>query len=184
LRAPPPVRKPGINSSRRRRDRNQAERLEPRCMPRLCDAQKVIQQSAKRTTENSPALGSAGIRKASHKSGSVSPPSGRMIVAQQFTAGMRSGRIVVREADGWNGSRPIDAVFSRPFHGLQSRILAIPAMNRWAIFTRPLKRGLGRNSFCAKLLIAFKANAIRKLRAAGCWRSSQPPGSSAGASDI
>src|SRR6266545_2302612 len=62
------------------------------------------------------------------KSGSVSPRSGRMIVAQQFTAGMRSGRIVVREADGWNGSRQIDAVFSRP-----------------------LKRGLGRNTFCAKL---------------------------------
>ena len=85
------------------------------------------------------------------KSGSVSPRSGRMIVAQQFTAGMRSGRIVVREADGWNGSRQIDAVFSRPFHGTSSRILAIPAMNRWAIFSRPLKRGLGRNTFCAKL---------------------------------
>jgi hypothetical protein len=52
------------------------------------------------------------------KSASVSPRSGRMIVAHQFTAGMRSLRIVVREADGWNGSRQIDAVFSRPFHGL------------------------------------------------------------------
>jgi hypothetical protein len=52
------------------------------------------------------------------KSGSVSPRSGRMILAQQFTAGMRSGRIVVREADGWNGSRQIAAVFGRPFHGL------------------------------------------------------------------
>jgi hypothetical protein len=30
-----------------------------------------------------------------------------MIVAQQFTAGITSGRIVVREADGWNGSRQI-----------------------------------------------------------------------------
>jgi len=42
-----------------------------------------------------------------------------MIVAQQFTAGVWSGRILVREADGWNGSRQIDALFSRPFHGLQ-----------------------------------------------------------------
>jgi hypothetical protein len=50
----------------------------------------------------------------------MSPHSGRMIVAQQFTAGMRSGRIAVREADGWNGSRQIDALFSRPFHGLIS----------------------------------------------------------------
>ncbi len=48
-------------------------------------------------------------------------------------------------------------------------------MNRWAIFSRPLKRGLGRNTFCAKLLIAFKASATRKLRAAGCWRSSKTP---------
>jgi len=32
-----------------------------------------------------------------------------MIVAQQFTAGTRNGRIVVREADGWKGSRQIDA---------------------------------------------------------------------------
>jgi hypothetical protein len=30
----------------------------------------------------------------------VSPHSGRMIVAQQFTAGRMSERIVVREADG------------------------------------------------------------------------------------
>ena len=29
-----------------------------------------------------------------------SPHSGRMIIAQEFTAGMQSGRIVVREADG------------------------------------------------------------------------------------
>jgi hypothetical protein len=36
-----------------------------------------------------------------------------------------------------------------------------------------------------RILIAFKANATRKLRAAGCWRSSQPPlGPSVGASDI
>jgi hypothetical protein len=57
------------------------------------------------------------------KSGSISPRSGRMIVAQQFTAGMMSVRIVVREADGWNGSRQIDAVFSRPFHGLHRAFL-------------------------------------------------------------
>jgi len=25
-----------------------------------------------------------------------------------------------------------------------------PAMNRWATFSRPLKRGLGSNTFCAK----------------------------------
>jgi hypothetical protein len=75
------------------------------------------------------------------KSGSVSPHSGRMIVAPQFTAGMRSGRIVVREADGWNGSRQIAAVFSRPFHGLHLACLPSQRFNRWAIFIRPL-RGL------------------------------------------
>jgi hypothetical protein len=61
-----------------------------------------------------------------------------MIVAQQFTAGMRSGRIVVREADGWNGSRQIDALFSRPFHGLHLATLPSQRLNRWAIFNRPL----------------------------------------------
>ena len=42
-----------------------------------------------------------------------------MIIAQQFTAGMTNEEIVVREA---------------------AYILAIPAINRWAIFSRPLTR--------------------------------------------
>jgi hypothetical protein len=35
-----------------------------------------------------------------HKSRLISPQSGRMIVAQQFTAGIRAEGFVVREADG------------------------------------------------------------------------------------
>jgi len=34
------------------------------------------------------------------KSRLISPHSGRMMIAQQFTAGIKSGGIVVREADG------------------------------------------------------------------------------------
>src|SRR6266540_7532005 len=68
-----------------------------------------------------------------HKSDSVSPRSGRMIVAQQFTAGMRSGRIEVREADGWNGSRQINAVFSRPFHGLH--LASLPSQRIAGLFS-------------------------------------------------
>ncbi len=48
-----------------------------------------------------------------------------MIVAQQFTAGMRSGRIVVREADGWNRSRQIDVLFSRPLSADRAEILFV-----------------------------------------------------------
>jgi hypothetical protein len=34
--------------------------------------------------------------------------------------------------------------FSRPFHGLRRVFLSFPAMNRWAIVSRPLSRtGLG-----------------------------------------
>ena len=58
--------------------------------------------------------------------------------------------MVVREADGWNGSRQIDAIFSRPFHGLHPRILGIPAMNRWAIFSRPRKARTGSKFFSCK----------------------------------
>ncbi len=85
----------------------------------------------------------------------MSPHSGRMIVAQQFTAGMRSGRIVVREADGWNGTCQIDALFSRPFHGLHLASLPSPAMNRWAIFSRPLSADWAEALFvyrCSQLL--------------------------------
>jgi hypothetical protein len=84
----------------------------------------------------------------------MSPHSGRMIVAQQFTAVMRSGRIVVREADGWNGSRQIDALFSRPFHGLH--LASLPSSDEsLGYFQSSAKRGLGRSTFvyrCSQLL--------------------------------
>src|ERR1700730_6274887 len=35
------------------------------------------------------------------------------------------------------------SLFSRPFHGLCFGLLPIPAMNRWAIFNRPLTRTQG-----------------------------------------
>jgi hypothetical protein len=40
------------------------------------------------------------VMKRLHKSGSVSPWSGRVIIAQQFTAGTTGEDIIVREADG------------------------------------------------------------------------------------
>src|SRR5882762_486022 len=41
-------------------------------------------------------------------------------------------------------------LFSRPLHGLHLGLLVIPAMNRWAIFNRPLMRTRGTLFFCAQ----------------------------------
>jgi hypothetical protein len=64
--------------------------------------------------------------------------SGRMIVAQQFTAGIMSQGIVVRERTADDAD-----IFWR-FQSSASRtkvlVTSVPAMNRWAILSRPLSR--------------------------------------------
>src|SRR5437762_3020635 len=40
--------------------------------------------------------------------------------------------------------------FSRPLHGLRLDPIPSPAVNCWAIFNRPLKRGLNRTDFLGK----------------------------------
>jgi hypothetical protein len=77
----------------------------------------------------------------------MSPHSGRMIVAQQFTAGIGSEKIVVREADGWNRSSQIDASVVR-FTDFISHACH-PSDESLGYFQSSAKRGLGRNT-CAK----------------------------------
>jgi hypothetical protein len=69
-----------------------------------------------------------------------------MIEAQQFTAGMRRGKIIVREADGWTRSRQIDAVCSRQFHFNSHPCHRSDESLRY--FHSSAKRGLGRIFLC------------------------------------
>jgi hypothetical protein len=53
--------------------------------------------------------------------------------------------------------RMLDIDFSRPFHGLRPEISLVPAMNRWAIVSRPLsadwhRRGFAQKVRCKKLI--------------------------------
>ena len=76
----------------------------------------------------------------------ASPRSGRVKVAQHFSAGNRSatspspcnGRLINPRL-----GRPCG--FSRPFHGLSLVIAPIPPINRWAIFSRRLRRLFGQS---------------------------------------
>jgi hypothetical protein len=71
-----------------------------------------------------------------------SPPGGRMIVAQQFTAGTKSKRIesVQRAVE----TRDVDiGTFQSSASQTSSRGRPIPAINRWAIFSRPLNADWG-----------------------------------------
>src|SRR6266446_5261345 len=54
-------------------------------------------------------------------------------------------------------------LFSRPLHGLRRN--PILAINRWAIFDRPLKRGLNRTDFLGKA----ERSAFRHLRSYVSW---------------
>src|SRR6266849_5770309 len=46
-------------------------------------------------------------------------------------------------------------LFSRPLHGLPLGLLPIPAMNRWAIFNRPLNADWARNFSCNRTVGGF-----------------------------
>ena len=89
----------------------------------------LFNQSAKRTTGNSPAVHCWESQEISKQSVKRTAEPGRVL------------HINVRKLFG----------VSRPFHGL-GRVCAVsPAMNRWAIFGRPL-RGLVESTFSAKFV--------------------------------
>jgi hypothetical protein len=107
--------------------------------------------------------------------------SGRMIVAQQFTAGIMSQGLVVRE-------RTADADILWRFQSSASRtkvlVPSVPAMNRWAILSRPLSRTTEVHFLCKavcqpKRKAFFPASqsplaACREAHGNRCRASSQP----------
>jgi hypothetical protein len=65
-----------------------------------------------------------------------SVPKGRLIVAQQFTAGEIGDQEMLRPVGTVEGAI-LRIVFNRPYGTDGSFIAPDPAMNRWAIITRP-----------------------------------------------
>jgi len=81
------------------------------------------------------------------KSGSNSPRQRTTDSSPAVHCWVQSEEIVVREADGW-GHKLDHCVYSRPLHGIRFKLLPIPAMNRWAIFSRPLTRTECKHFLC------------------------------------
>jgi hypothetical protein len=73
-----------------------------------------------------------------------------MTLARQFTAGIEPATILVREADGWAGTPK----FNRLLHGLAISSSEVPAINCWAIPSRPLC-GLGQTRFVEAIWMLY-----------------------------
>jgi hypothetical protein len=92
-----------------------------------------------------------------------SPQSGRMIVAQQFTAGDKSARIGSPQSGRLMINIRSSNLFSRPLHGLRLGSDQSQAINRWAIFNRPLKADSVEPTFWAKPLAVHLKVFLRNL---------------------